>query len=113
MNESILISVKKALGLEAGYEHFDPDIIMHINSVLSTLTQLGVGPEEGFKIDDDSAVWTDITTDVQVLNFLPTYVYLKVRLTFDPPTGGVLDSIQRQADQYEWRINVAAERTTA
>lgn len=111
-NDSILTSVKKLLGPAEEYEHFDPDIIMHINSALATLTQLGVGPEEGFMITDKTAVWSDFIGDDLLLNLVPTYVYLKVKLGFDPPTtAAVLESFQKQADQYEWRINVAAERT--
>lgn len=111
-NESILTSVKKLLGPAEEYEHFDPDIIMHINSALATLTELGVGPEEGFMITDKTAVWSDFIGDDLLLNLVPTYVYLKVKLGFDPPTtAAVLESFQKQADRYEWRINVAAERT--
>ena len=111
-NDSILTSVKKLLGPAEEYEHFDPDIIMHINSALATLTQLGVGPEEGFMITDKTAVWSDFIGDDLLLNLVPTYVYLKVKLGFDPPTtAAVLESFQRQASQYEWRLNVAAERT--
>lgn len=113
MDDSILTSVKKLLGIEETYEHFDTDIIIHINSVLATLWQLGVGSEEGFSIQDKSSKWSDfLGTDV-LLNLVPTYVYLKVRLAFDPPTvGGVLEAMQREADRYEWRINIAAERNT-
>ena len=111
-NESILTSVKKLLGPAEEYEHFDPDIIMHINSALATLTELGVGPEEGFMITDKTAVWSDFIGDDLLLNLVLTYVYLKVKLGFDPPTtAAVLESFQKQAKQYEWRINVAAERT--
>jgi hypothetical protein len=113
-NESILTSVKKLLGPAEEYEHFDPDIIMHINSTLATLTQLGVGPEDGFMITDKSSVWSDFISDDKLLNMVPTYVYLKVKLGFDPPTtAAVLESMQRQAKEYEWRINVAAERIKA
>ena len=86
MEESILTSVKKMLGPEEDYEHFDPDLIIHINSVLATLNQLGVGPDEGFSIEDKNAKWSDFITDERLLNLVPTYVYLKVRLLFDPPT---------------------------
>jgi hypothetical protein len=110
MEDSILTSVKKMLGPEEDYEHFDPDLIIHINSVLATLNQLGVGPDEGFSIEDKNAKWSDFITDERLLNLVPTYVYLKVRLLFDPPSvSAVLDSINREANRYEWRINVAAE----
>ena len=110
MEESILTSVKKMLGLEEDYEHFDQDLIIHINSVIATLNQLGVGSEEGFSIQDKNAKWSDFIQDDRLINLVPTYVYLKVRLIFDPPTvSAVLDSINREANRYEWRINVAAE----
>lgn len=111
MIDSILTSVKKNLGIEEDYEHFDHDIITHINSVLATLWQLGVGPETGFSISDKSAKWKDFLEDDTLLNLVPTYVYLKVRLIFDPPTtAAVLESFKAEADRHEWRINVAAER---
>lgn len=111
MDDSILTSVKKALGPEEDYEHFDPEIIMHVNSVLATLTELGVGPANGFMIQDKTATWNDFISDDKLLNLVPTYVYLKVKLIFDPPTAGaVLEAMERQVSQYEWRINVAAER---
>ena len=110
MEESILTSVKKMLGLEEDYEHFDQDLIIHINSVIATLNQVGVGSEEGFSIQDKNAKWSDFIQDDRLINLVPTYVYLKVRLIFDPPTvSAVLDSINREANRYEWRINVAAE----
>ena len=83
--ESILTSIKKLLGITEEYDQFDPDIIMHINSVFMILTQLGVGPAEGFSIEDDTAVWTDFIQDVKKLESVKTYVYLKVKLAFDPP----------------------------
>ena len=111
MVDSILTSVKKMLGPEEDYTHFDPDIITHINSALATLTELGVGPEDGFVIEDSSATWTDFIGNDKLLKLVPTYVYLKVRLAFDPPaTAATIDSFDRQAKEYEWRINAAAER---
>lgn len=111
MKDSILTSVKKMLGPEEAYEHFDPDLIMHINTVLATLTELGVGPEDGFVIEDKSATWHEFIGNSKLLKMVPTYVYLKVRLAFDPPTtAAVLESFERQAKEYEWRINEVAER---
>lgn len=108
--DSILTSIKKLLMLDESYEHFDKDIIMHINSVLATLTQLGVGPPEGFSISDKSATWSDFIGDAKNLEAVRSYVYLKVRLLFDPPTSSALiDSINRQASEYEWRININAD----
>lgn len=108
--DSILTSIKKLLGIEEAYEHFDPDIIMHINSVLAILTQLGVGPENGFSITDKSAVWSDFIPDSPKLGFIKSYMHLKVRLLFDPPLGSaVIESINRQLSELEWRIQVEAD----
>lgn len=107
--ESILTSIKKLLGITEDYEQFDTDIIIHINSAFSVLTQLGVGPEAGFYIEDSDAVWTDFVNDSR-LEMIKTYVYLKVKLVFDPPTSsGVIDAINRQISELEWRINVAVD----
>lgn len=112
-DESILTSVKKLVGIESDYEHFDPDIISHINSTLMTLTQLGVGPAEGFIIEDEESTWGDFLGDaktIQKLVAVKTYIGLKVRLIFDPPSNSfVLDALKRQADELEWRLNVQAE----
>lgn len=108
--ESILTSVKKLLGIPEDYIHFDADIIMHINSVFMILTQLGVGPPEGFSIEDDSAIWEDFISDNTKLQAIKSYVYLRVRLLFDPPQGSaVIDSINRTISELEWRLNIAAE----
>ena len=112
--ESILTSIKKLLGIAEDYTHFDDDIIMHINTVFLNLAQLGVGPEEGFAIEDNSAEWTDFIPDTHNLfNAVKTYVYLKVRLLFDPPlSSAVTDVINRNISEIEWRLNVAAESKT-
>lgn len=108
--DSILDSVKKALGLSSDYTAFDPEIIMHINSVLSTVTQLGVGPEGGFSIEDATDTWSDFFEPDSRLDFVKTYVYLKVRLVFDPPANSfVVTSMEKQASELEWRIAVANE----
>ena len=109
--ESILTSIKKMLGIVKEYEHFDMDLIMHINSVLSILTQLGVGPSEGFSIEDDKTEWTDfIANDLKKLGFVKTYVYLKVKLVFDPPlSSAVIESIKQAISELEWRILVAVD----
>ena len=110
--ESILTSIKKLLGITEEYNQFDPDIIMHINSVFMILTQLGVGPAEGFSIEDDTAVWTDFIQDVKKLESVKTYIYLKVKLAFDPPlSSAVIESMNRLINELEWRLNVAAEPT--
>ncbi len=108
--ESILTSIKKMLGILEEYEHFDTDIIIHINSVLSILTQLGIGPPEGFSIKDKEAVWTDFIPDNPCLESVKSYVYLKVKLLFDPPlSSSVTESTNRLISELEWRINTAAE----
>ena len=107
--ESILTSIKKLLGIQEEYTNFDNDIIMHINSTFSTLTQLGVGPSNGFIIKDKSSTWDEFISDNR-LECVKSYVYLKVRLLFDPPsTSSVMDSINRQITEYEWRINVYSD----
>jgi len=108
---SILTSVKKAIGgLYENDETFDLDILMFINSEFATLNQLGVGPEEGFKIEDKSATWSDFITDPR-LNFVKEYVIIKVRLSFDTSiSGGYKEVLQSKAKELEWRINVAAEQ---
>lgn len=109
--ESILTSVKKLLGIDKDYTHFDNDLIMHINSVFMVLTQLGVGPSEGFAIGDANAMWSDfIGEDDKNFQAIKTYVYMKVRLMFDPPlSSAVLDSMSRTICELEWRLNVQAD----
>lgn len=108
--ESILTSVKKMLGIMDDYEHFDVDIIIHINSVFSILTQLGVGCREGFSISDRSAIWTDFIEQGSLLELVKTYVYLRVRQLFDPPaSSAVAEAMNRNIAELEWRISVAAD----
>ena len=114
--ESILTSIKKLLGIAEEYAHFDPDIITHINSAFFTLTQLGVGPSEGFSINDASTTWDEFLskTNGKNLEAVKTYVYLKVKLLFDPPlTSSVTEAIKSQISEYEWRLNVEAENSKA
>lgn len=108
--ESILTSIKKLLGIDEIYTQFDSDIIMHINSVFLNLTQLGVGPSEGFLIEDDTATWDDFIGDSNQLQAVKSYVYLKVKLLFDPPlSSSVTESMNRMISELEWRLNVAVE----
>lgn len=112
MNElnSILTSIKKMLGITEEYTHFDSDLIMHINSVFMVLQQLGVGPDEGFMIEDDTDMWTDFLPNGPVLNVVKSYMYLKVRLLFDPPIGsGAMESMKNIISEYEFRLNVAVD----
>lgn len=108
--DSILDSVKKSVGIGPDYEAFDPDIIMHINSVLSTLHSLGVGPDTGFAIEDSMTEWVEFIGEDPRLNMVKSYIYLKVRLLFDPPqTSFTTNKLDEMAKEYEWRLNVASE----
>ena len=110
METGILTSIKKMLGVAEDYTEFDEDIITHINSVFLNLTQLGVGPEEGFMIEDDTAVWEDFIDDSIQLQAVKTYMYLKVKLLFDPPlSSSVTESFTRMIAELEWRLNVAVD----
>jgi len=110
MTESILESTKKALGLAEDYTVFDQDIIMHINSVFSTLQQLGIGPLSGFAITDNTSIWSQFIADDNRYNSVRTYVYLRVRLLFDPPTTSYLiNAMQEQIKELEWRLSVTRE----
>lgn len=107
MEQSILTSTKKILGLDESYTAFDLDVITHINAAFAVVFQLGIGPTDGFSIEDDTAEWSDLSTDVSspILNLLKTYIWLWVRLNFDPPnTGYAVQAAQEQLKEYEWRM---------
>lgn len=112
-SDSILTSVKKMLGITEDYTHFDQDIIIHINSVFMILSQLGVGPVNGFTITDGSNIWSEfLPTDNKNFEAVKTYMYLKVKLLFDPPLGStVMDAMKHMINELEWRLNVEAEQT--
>lgn len=108
--ESILTSIKKLLGITEDETHFDQDIIMHINSVFSILTQMGVGPVDGFAIRDSNSVWNDFIKDDTHLELIKSYVHMKVRLMFDPPASStILQSINSLIGELEWRISVTVD----
>lgn len=110
MVESILTSTKKVLGIAEAYTAFDTDIITHINSTFSILAQLGVGPLEGFMIEDATEEWADFDVSQVWLNLIRSYVFLKVRQLFDPPgTSFLLDAMQKQIQEFEWRLSVFRE----
>lgn len=110
MNDSILTSIKKLLGITEEYMNFDTDIIIHINSALMVLNQLGVGPSDGFSIQDKTSEWSEFITDEDKLDAVKTYVYLKVKLVFDPPlNGSVMEALKQSITEYEWRLNVQAD----
>lgn len=109
--ESILTSIKKLLGIAEEHDQFDVDIILHINTALMTLRQLGVGPQDGFMITGDTETWIDYLGDTKLLESVKTYVYLKVKMVFDPPTSSfVLEAMNRQAQEYEFRLNVEVDK---
>lgn len=109
MMDSILTSVKKLLGVGEEYTHFDDDIIMHINSVIFILTQIGIGPDEGFAISSKDQTWDDFLQGRINIESVKSYVYLKVRLLFDPPSNSFLvEAIERQISEYEWRLNITS-----
>lgn len=110
MGESILESVKHLLGPGSCDDHFDDDLIVFINGVFSQLTQLGVGPEKGFFIDGPDKFWEDYISNDPKLEMVKTYMYTKVRLRFDPPqSSSVIQLMQQDASELEWRLNVAAD----
>lgn len=107
--EKILTSIKKLLGLNAGLDDgitvFDSDITIHINTVFANLAQMGVGPAEGFKITTGEEVWSDFTKDNILIENVKTYVYIKVKMVFDPPTSGpLIEAYNAQAKELEWRL---------
>lgn len=108
--ESILLSIKKMLGLSNDYDAFDTDVIIHINSALMYLRQLGVGDDNVFEVTGVEEFWQDLLPTPDNLGAAKTYVYLRVRLAFDPPTNSfAVAAIERQIDELEWRLNVEAE----
>lgn len=108
--DSILTSIKKLLGMDADYTAFDTDVIIHINTALAILYQLGVGPDKGFRIRDDSATWQDFVGEDTRLDDVKDYVYLKVKLLFDPPSSSAaIQSTESLISEIEWRLNVTAE----
>lgn len=112
MDTSILTSVKKVLGLAEDYTAFDTDVIMHINTALGVLSQLGLGPTLGFTINDAVPVWANFIGSDLRLSMAKTYVYLRVKLIFDPPSSGfAITAIQDQIRELEWRISEQREST--
>ena len=108
---SILETIKKMLGLSAEQKEFDIDIIIHINSVLAKLNELGVGTEQTFSIQDDYALWDDfLIEDAASFNDVKTYIYIKVKLIFDPPaSSAAMKAMEEAAKEIEWRLNYKAE----
>lgn len=109
--DSILYSIKKMLGIDKDYTAFDTDVIIHINTALFNLHQLGVGKtENAFSIQDKNSKWSDFLEDDKNFEAVKSYIYLKVRLLFDPPaSSSVIDAIKRSIDELEWRLQVEAD----
>lgn len=113
-NESILDSIKKLVGLDKDYDVFDTDIVMHINSAFFTLNQLGVGPPGGYSVTSDVETWDAFIGNDTRLNAVKSYVYLRVRLLFDPPANSFgISAMEKQVLEYEWRLNVHSENVTS
>ena len=105
MEESILKTIKQLIGCPDDFEQFDLDLIVHINSAFATLTQLGVGPKEGYRLTGADNAWSEFEDDAQKLSLIKDYVYIKTRLLFDPPTSGsLMDSLKEQLKEMEWRL---------
>lgn len=115
MEESILKTLKKMLGMDSEFTAFDTDLLMHINSIFMTLHQLGVGPKEVFRISGDEETWGSFLSNSRTendLNAVMDYMYLKLRILFDPPSSSyVLSALESQMKEYEWRLNAQAERS--
>ncbi len=112
INESILNSIKKLLNIPIEEKAFDADIIIHINSVISSLLQIGIGPKEGYRISDESDSWEDYIPEQSNIEYIKTYIYLKVKMIFDPPlNGSVLQSLNETIRELEWRLHINYEST--
>lgn len=112
--DSILTSIKEMLGIAEEYDHFDPVLIRHINSVFMILTQMGVGPPEGFTIQDADATWYDFVSEESNLEAVKTYMYHRVQLMFDPPSSStIIESTNRIISELEWRLYTATDSITS
>lgn len=113
MEESILVSIKKLIGLAPDDNSFDTDMYIHINSALDVLSQLGVGSDSTFYIEDDSATWADFLPNDKHLHMVKTYIAAKVRKWFDPPqNGSTMEALNSSLAELEWRINVEIDPGT-
>jgi len=110
ISNSILDDIKKMLGPSYDEDNFDTDIKIHINSCFTTLRQLGVGPDTGYRIKDRTNIWSEFIKDDEMLDSVKTYIYLKVKTIFDPPlSASLLTSFENQIKELEWRLNVSIE----
>ena len=110
MQDSILMTIRKLVCGDPYADHFNTDLLVHINACFSILNQLGVGPENGFVVTDETQSWSSYIADNYILNMVKTYVTLKVKKVFDPPlTSSVLEAMDKEISQLEWRLNVAVD----
>ena len=110
MQDSILMTIRKLVCGNPYADHFDTDLLVHINTCFSILNQLGIGPENGFVVTDETQSWSSYIADNYILNMVKTYVTLKVKKIFDPPlTSSVLEAMDKEISQLEWRLNVAVD----
>lgn len=114
INDSIVATIKKMLGLDDVYTPFDVDVIIHINAALMTLCQMGIGPKSGFTVSDYDEKWSDFLVNDVNLGAVKTYIYLQVKMLFDSPTNSfVMDAMKKQSEEILWRLNVQAESVEA
>lgn len=113
MQDSILMTIRKLVCGDPYADHFDTDLLVHINACFSILNQLGVGPENGFVVADETQSWSSYSDNDRILNMVKTYVTLKVKKIFDPPlTSSVLEAMDKEIKELEWRLNVAVDPAT-
>lgn len=113
-DDSILGTIKTMLGLTSDVTAFDQELITHINSVFTILNQLDIGPDAGFIIYGYDEVWGDFVEDVTLTTMVREFIYLKVRMIFDPPASSVVsDAFNQRIAELEWRMNIQAERLAA
>ena len=113
MQDSILMTIRKLVCGDPYADHFDTDLLVHINACFSILNQLGVGPENGFVVTDETQSWSSYSDNDRILNMVKTYVTLKVKKIFDPPlTSSVLEAMDKEISELEWRLNVAVDPAT-
>ena len=107
---SILFTIKKMLGIDENYDVFDTDIVVFINSAMMTLQQIGVGPVEGFRVTDRNQTWSEFLPSKKMMEATKTYIYLCVKMVFDPPSNSyVMDAMKQQKEELEWRLREQAE----
>lgn len=111
MNDSILLSIRKLIGPGGDHEFFDTDYVIHINSAIMVLRQLGIGPKTGYAITGTTETWSDYLGDqIDMVESVKSYIYLKVKKMFDPPASGTMaEAMNSMINELEWRLNVAVD----